>query len=393
MKIGIRYQRFNEIFYILYAMRNGNLILDSNKDSYRKSFSIQCNDDTYVFTHEIETQQDSKDALEECDIVLLAMHNSECITNYRYKDYKEKNKDCAYFDAIILSSPGEALVHTISDDELISFLDAGNIFITGTDNLNINHKRLFIDKFMSPILLYYELGLNYINFYQNTKAKINLLGTYNRKVYINDYEGTPSNKSVVRNKRIEEVKNILGEDFVIYANNHKLFPEILEPYYFLTLWQNNHVSGYSDFATSVCNLIFESFTPDDTDCRTNLSEKTTKAILFSKENIFFIWHGPDKLFHALRDMGFWFFNMEFYNFENPQKNEMDISMFLAIEYLKNLKQIHKENNLVFEHMLVKYNEKLVKNYMLFEDRLVTCPITDNILNCIHNLIEVKNEFR
>lgn len=386
MKIGIRFSGkgnpgYNDIFYLLHTLQAGKIV--EIKDLY---FSIEHSGNLYVF---------SRDEIEsDCDVKVLATHEPKYISfrssqniDERKEYYLVKSK----YDVILLSSPGEALVSQISDESLKSFLDDGNIYITGTTGILFEHKNLFINEFMGPLFLYYQLGLNYINFYQNAKTKKHLMGTYHRLKYINDTDETkPSKKSVIRNLIVNYVKDILETDLTIYKNNYKLHPEILEPYRLLGMWANNHVSGYSDYSTSVCNLVFESFAPYES-LRASLSEKTTKAIIFGKENTFFMWHGPDDLFMFLKESGFWFLNMEFYDFNRPTEDEMTRSVIRTTAYLKSLKQELGNNDLVFEHLYTKYGDKLSMNYSKFEEKLADTITGEKILTSLYNLGRGKHE--
>lgn len=382
MKIGIRFSGkgnpgYNDTFYLLHALQVGKIV--EIKDLY---FVIEYLGNTYVFSRD-EIQ-------DECDVKVFATHEPKYITfctSNNTQEIQEYENIKSKYNLILLSSPGEALVSYITDDELRMFLDDGNIYVTGTTGISFVHKNLFVDKFMGPLFLYYQLGLNYINFYQNAKRKNNLVGTYHRQQYINDVnQDRPSKKSLVRNTLVNKVKDILDIDLTIYKNDYKLHPDILEPHRLLGLWVTNHVSGYSDYSTSVCNLIFESFTPLEVkeNPRTSLSEKTTKAIIFSKENIFFIWHGPDDSFVFLKESGFWFLNMEFYNFTTPSADEMELSVLRTIEYLKSLKEQFQNNEEVFKHLYTKYSDKLSKNYSNFQEKLIDTSIGEKILTSLYN---------
>ena len=64
--------------------------------------------------------------------------------------------------------------------------------------------------------------------------------------------------------------------------------------------------------------------------RRYITEKTTKAICFGEENIFFIWYGPQDIYEYLMRLGFWFYNSEFY------KGDIKQSVIDSTNELKNL---------------------------------------------------------
>lgn len=385
MKIGIRFSGkgppgYNDIFYFLHTLQAGKIKEISTE---YLGCEIQYGDNTYLFS--------AKELEDDCDIKVFAAHDTQYIHSCIESDTEYQRIKNTY-DTIVLFSPGEALVTRISDEMLQKFLDEGNFYVTGTTNISFEHKNLFIDKFMGPKFLYHQLGFNYINFHQNTKTKRNLVGVYHRKQYINDViHSLPCKKSIIRNEVVNKLKELLDTDLTIYENNHILHPEILEPYNFLGLWITNHISGYSDYATSVCNLIFESFTPHEDSPRASLSEKTIKAIIFGKENIFFMWHGPDDLFIYLKNLGFWFLNMEFYDFKTPKRDEMTVSVIRTIEYLKHLQTQFKTNDELFQYLYDRHGEKLLTNYYKFKEQLIDTSIGNNILTSLHNFSRGNNE--
>jgi len=173
-------------------------------------------------------------------------------------------------------------------------------------------------------------------------------------------------------------------------------------YSYCTRRGNNHITSYIDFTTSVCNVIFETlYSTGNVDepgsdnkmyCRQYITEKTLKAIIFSEENIFFIWYGPIKLYKHLMDMGFWFLNSEFYDesielsvlYPNTSYSHMEESVIDASIYLKSLKEKYKTNTEVHKHLMKTFGHKLQKNVELFKEILNSYSKKENILNLIKN---------
>lgn len=146
------------------------------------------------------------------------------------------------------------------------------------------------------------------------------------------------------------------------------------------------MTSYTDFTTSVCNLIFESAGPDVVDLnieptkRLYLSEKTLKGLLFSKENIFSMWCGNEYFIPVLQDYGFWFLNFEFYNHTEPKA--VVSSLIKTTEYLKQLKNQLKTNESVHKYLLDTFGSKLENNGKMLDQFLLDCEVKDNIIKLL-----------
>ena len=112
--------------------------------------------------------------------------------------------------------------------------------------------------------------------------------------------------------------------------------------------------------------------------RRYITEKTMKALAFSEEEIFFIWYGPQDIYEYLMDLGFWFYNSEFYN------GDMKQSVYDATDELKNLKVKLGDNNSVYEYLKTNYGHKLENNVQLFHKMLHSYYKKNEVINLIKN---------
>jgi hypothetical protein len=222
------------------------------------------------------------------------------------------------------------------------------------------------------------------------------LGVYHKPV-----EGI-SNGKAQRNYLYLKIKEILNDDLVSYKSSEYNLKLLLQPYDKFGHWGNNHITSYIDFTTSVCNVVFETLNANahfEDDAigterygRQYITEKTLKTLLFSEENIFFIWYGPTKLYKHLMEIGFWFLNSEFYNESIELSYDNNLSTYSYMEqsvidttlYLKDLKEEYKTNKEVHNYLVKTYGHKLQKNVELFKNILNDYNKKDLILNLIKN---------
>jgi hypothetical protein len=124
--------------------------------------------------------------------------------------------------------------------------------------------------------------------------------------------------------------------------------------------------------------------------RQYITEKTLKAILYSKMDIPFIMDMNPINFLELHEMGFWFLNTEFFdfsktNFIDELSENMKNSIFKSIEYVLELYKTN-ENNLDNAHLQIKklYSDKMQSNYNLFMRYLTKPYNSEKLLKFILN---------
>ena len=114
--------------------------------------------------------------------------------------------------------------------------------------------------------------------------------------------------------------------------------------------------------------------PCDSVNRHYITEKTLKAILYSKMNIPFIMDMNPYNFIELNKMGFWFLNTEFFDFDNTSSEEilsqnMKNSIFKSVEYVLNIYE-HNQDLQQTHHELTKlFSEKMQNNFNIFMEYL------------------------
>lgn len=367
MNIGIKYNCYDDIALILYALNNANIVLEDYTSSL---FKIKNQNDTYYFSK-------NYDHLTHCDKKILASYNTDV-----FYDLPQLHS----YDKIVLSKTQDDFFN-FSAAQIKNFLDKGNICLTSNiinindSNINDtpaileceNHINFLYDPVFNLILIYYLFGYQFLNYYKFDK-KDNLLGVYKQKLHID------GGSRDWRDWMYEQVHSILDNDLKTYPFNDYPLREIIEPPYRTNLWQGVKMSGYTDFTTSVCNLVFETGSPHAT--RSHISEKTLKSIIFCEENIFFILYGSWTIFKKLNELGFWFLNSEFCDFTNDSSEEIVNSVIKATVFLKELKKRLNRNKLVHEHLLGMYGHKLQNNITLFYDLLNNCKNANKILELI-----------
>jgi hypothetical protein len=369
MKIGLHYGTYGDISVLTHILSNSPF--DKDKDK----FIFYYNGDEYIFSRSVSILDELN-----CDIKIKLF-----TTFTEWKTFKG-------FDKLIQTQVVENYFE--KNTELQEYLDAGNICLSSA-SISFDHPNFHYNPFFNLIFFYYHYGYNFVNYYKFNK-KENLLGVYHKPV-----EGI-SNGKAQRNYLYLKIKEILNDDLVSYASSDYNLKLLLQPYDKFGHWGNNHITSYIDFTTSVCNVVFETLNAnahfEDDAIGTNsysrqyITEKTLKALLFSEENIFFIWYGPTKLYKHLMDMGFWFLNSEFYdesiriprNYQLPGYSYMEQSVVDTSNYLKSLKEEYKTNEDVHQHLMEKYGHKLEKNVELFKEILNSYSKKDEVINLIKN---------
>ena len=371
MKIGLLYRAYEDCVAILHVFCETKFNLENGSNT----FTFFYKDDEYIFS------KDEK-VIEKCDYKIQLFH-----TFHEWKKFKG-------FDKLIQTQIVENY-HT-TNKELLEYLDAGNICLSSA-SISFEHSNFYYDPIFNLIFFYNFYGYNFLNYYKFDK-KENLLGVYHKP-----NNGININKKD-RNYLYQQVHGVLKNDFKSYESSDYNLKLLLQPYSTFGHWGNTHITSYLDFTTSVCNLIFETLNSDSNQeepkneihskmyGRQYITEKTLKAIVFSEENIFFIWYGPTKLYKHLMEMGFWFLNSEFYDesIELPYDDDfksyshMEQSVIDASIYLKSLKEEYKTNTEVHKHLMKTHGHKLQKNVELLKEILSSYSKKENVLNLIKN---------
>jgi hypothetical protein len=354
MKIGLHFRAYEDCTAILYALSDSKF---ENPLGYDE-FSFYYNDDEYIFTKHDET-------IAICDYKIRLFHTFD-----EWKSFKG-------YDKLIQTQTVEN--YHISNYELKEYLDAGNISLSSA-SISFEHPNFHYDPIFNLIFFYNHYGYNFLNYYKFDN-KSNLLGVY----YQNNKGGFFAKKQK-RNLIFNKVYELLDNDLHCFKSNDYNLKSILQPYSTFGHWGNNHISSYTDYMTTVCNLVFETLDEDSNNedgtnhmhKRLYITEKTLKTIIFSEANIFFIWYGPKKLLKHLTNLGFWFLNLEFYS------DNVEESVYDSIKFLKELKEKYTSNKEIHEYLVNTYGHHLEKNVEIFNGILNSYNKKDSLLNLIKN---------
>ena len=377
MRIGVKYESYDHASALLWCLHDARVVTEYSQfgapregsqeyvtqevTSDEKTFCCEINGNTFFFSKNYDRL-----AAAECDMKINIVSEEPNGTDPRF------NTELCIFPDIIRS--------TLSDDSLLDYMDRGNICFSAS-TVDFEHKNFIFCPLFGVIFFYYRLGLNYNNYYQAPKLCKHLVGMYHRVAHVG------GGIHPTRNYIYERSAQILGPELSIFNRPKTDMASLLESYRYFGLWMLNHSVSYTDYATCVCNIIYETFDDEDTWValnRTTLTEKTTKAIIFSEEKIFFIWYGPKHFARHLIDYGFWCLNFEFLNTSQSPIRNIKESVFYAISYLKSLKADLGSNVAVYGYLLGKYGDKLRENARLFKQLEDQCPQKDAFLELITN---------
>ena len=345
MRIGIYYNTFKDISNILYILNYCSLHKET--DYFKLSTDV---DEFYFINKESSADLST-------DIKINAIQNILQEDGYDYS---------------ICSNVEEPLHY---NNELIEFLDNGNLILSSTYFETFSHKNLYVDYLFSLYYFFHSKGFNYLNFYESSD-KDGLVGTYNKETS----KLNKANGSMVRDK-ISNCKQLLGNDLVDYG-----IPEFPMKNLFcfqpkdnkvsLNMWKNNYISSYTDIVRNVCFYIIETWPENGNQGRDYITEKTLKSILFSKVKSFPILDASNKIMNLMKKDGFWFLNNEFNNITETFK------------YLKELKDKHKVYALVYEDLLETYGNKLDNNSKILDKLLLKYPKSEYLLNFIKKDLDI-----
>ena len=209
------------------------------------------------------------------------------------------------------------------------------------------------------------------------------------------------NYKVPRDKMYNDIKSeFINND--VDSNLLEIYKQYPRPDFFTKFnclhspnWDNMcHITSYLDYLTSVCAFAFETTNfeefifPYQSMNRQYITEKTLKAILYSKMNIPFIMDMNPINFIELHEMGFWFLNSEFFdfskiNFIDELSENMKNSIFKSIDYVL---ELYKNNayDLDKTHLELTqlYGNRMQLNYNLFMGYLNKPHNNEKLLNFI-----------
>ncbi len=366
MRIGLNYKQFVDVSFILYALKQGEIKADFRfeglwgKPNHSRRFEITLGDDCYIFSHDYEDIAD-------CDRKIHLVHNS----------LQEDDR----YDRCIFT-PGDVIEDKFTDELIEQFLNNGNTFLSYVTS-KVKHDNFLFAPLFGFVLHYYELGFKFLNYYKNSNTNKNqLLGAYCNKTHIGGSLNTR------RTEIFDRLEEILEADCKRYESPNSSFDMLVDSYRYFGQWFNVHMSGYTDYNTSACNIIFETIdslgTHHNSIGRFMLTEKTLKSLLFSKEEIFFMWYGHEMFLPYLQEQGFWFLNFEFYDPDDTENGETAIynSLIKTAKYLKDLKNQMGTNESVYKYLLNNYRDKLENNSKSMDRLLNNCDIKDKVINLL-----------
>lgn len=341
---GFLYQpkQFNDVSGLLYVFQDYELERIDNT-----TFQFKNKDEVFLFSA-------NEDDLQKCKTVFKLEHN------IRVEFADKKN--------IIVSTPSEPVPTSVMDDVITQFLE-NNLLMTGSEINLPPHRNLIKEYGFHFYHLYNWIGFRFLNYHQ-VFNKTNLVGVY--------YKDTHISGRVLENrtKLFNEVKDILQDNLVAYSTPETKIPELLVEYNKgFGMWERIHTPTYTDYMTSVCSIIFEtnSITGDKICAREHITEKTLKAILFSKANIFSLLFCSPKQYKYLVDNEFWMLNFEFIESEDVTELTIMDSIVKACEFVNSLYIESGSLEEVYFQLLAIYEHKLEKNSRLIDNLLNTCP--------------------
>lgn len=282
-------------------------------------------------------------------------------------------------------------IHT-KNNTLRNFLKDNKVI--SCSNVSYTNPNFYYEPFLNLIYSYYQYGFDFYPYNKLDVKKQNLIGMYLKKNY-----------KVSRDKMYSDIQSKFVNKNVD-TNLLEIYKESKRPDFFTKFnclhtpaWDSKcHTTSYLDYITSVCAFAFETTNfeefifPYQSLNRQYITEKTLKAILYSKMNIPFIMDMNPFNFVELHEMGFWFLNSEFFDFSKTKfideaSKNMKKSIFKSVEYIL---ELYKNNNSDLDktHSELKllYGDKMQNNHNLFMDYLVKPHNCEKLIKFI-----LKNE--
>jgi hypothetical protein len=260
-------------------------------------------------------------------------------------------------------------------------------YISNDDSKDFSYEvfkeKILLIPFLSFYHFWYFHALSFFDFSCIQNKKENLFGVY----YTEGYKS--QRDDIFSHIKTNIDKNNLLNNFKIY---HSTIPsnivDKMYSYHF-NVWERNHITGFSDYQRSIVNFVFESEILSNID-NIFFTEKVLKALLFSNQNIIFIPVMSIGNYIKLKEMGYWFLNFDFFDFENVDKDNVDNNLKIminsvtkSIDYISNLYKEHGENLENLNNYLKEvYGEKMKRNYELIINEFKNSIETEKIVNFI-----------
>ena len=287
---------------------------------------------------------------------------------------------------IIYINVSEAL--HLKDSTMRNFLNENKVISCG--NFRYSHKNFIYEPFINLLYSYYQYGFDYYPYNYLEVKKQNLIGLYLKRNY-------KTNRDTLYNNVLEIFKTNNIESSLLKIYKQESIPDFFTKFNCLhsMAWDMNcHITSYLDYITSVCGFVFETTNYDEfkfpynTTNREYITEKTLKAILYSKMDIPFIIDMNPYTFLEFHNMGFWCLNSEFFdfnkiNFLDELSENMKNSIYKSIDYILNL-YIENDGDLNKIHLEIKklYSDKMQNNFNQFMMYLIQPQNSDKILKFI-----------
>ncbi len=298
--------------------------------------------------------------------------------------HKSPNSDIM---EVIYLNVNEAFHET--DDIILDFLNSNKIISSGA--FGHTHKNLYYEPFLNLLYFYYIYGFDFLSYKYLKIDKDNLIGLYLKKNYKPERDVLYSE---IKNRFIEsDIDSKLLEIYDTTGTKPTFLTELITIHNQIG-WEKNHYSTYTDYLASVCAFLFETTNhktfgwPCNSKNRQYITEKTLKAILFSKLNIPFITDMNPYNFLELHNMGFWFMNTEFFDFNKINSDDeisdnFKNSIDRSIEHVLNLyKSNDSDLNKIRDELERLYSDKMQNNFNQFMQYLETPKNNDKLIEFI-----------
>ena len=380
MNIGVHYGAYEDFGSgpFLYALSRGTAeMLDEGLQTWQRptnhKFKIHYAGHTFHFSPVFKE-------LEYCDIKILSAGIR--ITQERHiQEYYNK------VDYIFLHTREGEMIQGYEEDNIRKWIQLEKVYFICNHRLKEfeNHPKVVIDLAINLFHMYNTFGFYYLNYYPFDKKK-NLIGVYNRDTQYKSY----------RHELLKLFTEYTGQEIHRFDSDKTFYTELSGKVLDVWNWQRMHMAGYTDYATCVANVVFETQSGDHH--FDMLTEKTVKSIIFQAANIFFIWVGTYRGMKWLHEKGFWFLNSEFFDpndfvnepYFSPDYAGVDKdlatpvykSAYKAVKYLKELKDQLETDDAVYQHLVEKYKDKIDSNVTNFKRLLENCEYTDWVMNII-----------
>lgn len=303
-----------------------------------------------------------------------------------FDDKQNKSPDSNIMEVIYLNV-NEAFHET--DERILEFLDSNKIISSGA--FGHTHHNFYYEPFLNLLYFYYIYGFDFLSYRYLKVDKQNLIGLYLKKNY------KPERDSLydkIGKKFIDaNVNDELLEIYDTTCNKPTFLTELITIHNQIG-WEKNHYSTYTDYLTSVCAFLFETTNhktfgwPSNSKNRQYITEKTLKSILFSKLNIPFITDMNPYNFLELHNMGFWFMNTEFFDFQKIHSDDeisenFELSIIKSVEHVIELyKQNYGDLNKTHFKLEQLYADKMQNNFNQFMKYLEEPKNCDKLIEFI-----------